>query len=104
MSAIHEAKGCYTGQEVIARQINYDKIARRLVGLRLDAPVSAGATVLVEGRSAGEVTSAALSPRCGPIALAVLRRPHFAPGTPVSVTEAAGAVHGTVTALPFVTA
>jgi folate-binding protein YgfZ len=100
-SAIHGAKGCYTGQEVIARQINYDKIARRLAGLRLDAPVSAGATVLVEGRSAGEVTSAAISPRYGPIALAVLRRPHFAPGTPVRVTDSASEASGTVTALPF---
>ncbi|GAB4424292.1 MAG: glycine cleavage T C-terminal barrel domain-containing protein [Anaerolineae bacterium] len=100
-SAIHGAKGCYTGQEVLARQINYDKVARRLCGLRLDAPVSVGATVLVEGRSAGEVTSATISPRHGPIALAVLRRPHFAPGTPVRVTDAAGEVSGTVAALPF---
>ncbi len=100
-SAIHGAKGCYTGQEVIARQINYDKIVRRLAGLRLDAPVGAGATVLVEGRSAGEVTSATISPRYGPIALAVLRRPHFAPGTPVRVTDAAAEVSGIVAALPF---
>ncbi len=99
--AIHGAKGCYTGQEVIARQITYDKIARRLVGLRLDAPVSVGATVLVEERSAGAVTSAAISPRFGPIALAVLRRPHFAPGTPVRVTDAAGEANGIVVTLPF---
>ncbi len=99
--AIQGAKGCYTGQEVIARQITYDKIARRLVGLRLDAPVSMGAAVLVEGRSAGEVTSAAVSPRFGPIALAVLRRPHFAPGTPVHVTDATGEAKGIVVPLPF---
>src|SRR5690606_6994406 len=44
-AAIHTAKGCYTGQEVIARQINYDKITRQMVGLRLDAPVEPGAVV-----------------------------------------------------------
>lgn len=102
--AIHGAKGCYTGQEIIARQITYDKVARRLVGLRLDAPVSVGATVLAEGRSVGEVTSATVSPRYGSIALAVLRRPYFEAGTPVSVTDAAGAASGTVTALPFAAA
>lgn len=99
--AIHGAKGCYTGQEIIARQITYDKVARRLVGLRLDAPVPVGATVLAEGRSVGEVTSATVSPRFGPIALAVLRRPYFAPDTPIRVAGDAGQASGVVVTLPF---
>lgn len=99
--AIHGAKGCYTGQEIIARQITYDKIARRLVGLRLAAPAVAGATVLADGRPVGEVTSAAVSSRFGPVALAVLRRPHFAPGTTITVTGDMGEVTGNVVALPF---
>lgn len=96
-AGISGAKGCYTGQEVIARQVNYDKITRRLAGLRLDAPVEPGAVVMVEGRTAGDVTSAVISPDFGPIALAILRRPHHEPGTRVE----AGGVRGWVVELPF---
>ncbi len=98
---LSENKGCYPGQEVIARQITYDKIARRLVGLRPEAPVTAGATVQAEGKPAGKVTSAVISPRLGPIALAVLRRPYHEPGATVQVLTEAGPVQATVTALPF---
>lgn len=100
-SAVHGAKGCYTGQEVIARQITYDKVTRRLAGLRLEEPVAPGATVLVEGRDVGTVTSAAASPRFGPLALAMIKRPHFAPGTAVAVKADGTSVAGTVVALPF---
>lgn len=100
-AAVHDAKGCYTGQEVIARQINYDKITRQMAGLRLDAPVSPGVAVQVEGRGAGEVTSAVVSPRFGPIALAVIKRPHFAPGTVVAVAAGDEPVRGEVVPLPF---
>ncbi len=100
-AAVAEAKGCYTGQEVIARQINYDKITRQMVGLRLDAPVAPGAAVQAEGRGAGEVTSAVVSPTLGPIALAVIKRPHFSPGTVVMVRGEGGEVRGVVSALPF---
>jgi folate-binding protein YgfZ len=100
-SAISEAKGCYTGQEVLARQRTYDKVTRKLVGLALEAPVTAGAEVLVEGRSVGNVTSAALSPRLGPLALAVLRRPHNEAGIQVQVKTEGQPVKGAVTSLPF---
>jgi folate-binding protein YgfZ len=97
--AISSTKGCYSGQEVIARQITYDKVARRLVGLRLGGPVTVGAAVTVEGRTVGTVTSAEESPRFGSIALAVLRRPYFEPHASVIVGDD-GAV-GEVVALPF---
>jgi folate-binding protein YgfZ len=97
--AISSIKGCYSGQEVIARQITYDKVARRLVGLRLAAPVAVGAAVTVEGRTVGTITSAAESPQFGAIALAVVRRPHFEPQTNVIVGD--GGVAGEVVALPF---
>jgi folate-binding protein YgfZ len=100
-SAVHGAKGCYTGQEIIARQITYDKVTRRLAGLRLEEPVAAGAAVTVEGRDVGTVTSAAPSPRFGPLALAVIKRPHFAPGTAVALKADETSVAGTVVALPF---
>ena len=63
--AIHWAKGCYIGQEVIARLDTYAKVGRRLVGLVLNeaarARVVPGAPVVVDGKPAGAVTS--VSPR-----------------------------------------
>jgi tRNA-modifying protein YgfZ len=100
-SAVSDEKGCYTGQEVIARQITYDKVAQRLVGLRLDVAVPARADVLAGDRRVGRVTSSAESPRHGPIALAVVRRPHHEPGTRLSVADPAGIVEATVVPLPF---
>ena len=98
---ISETKGCYTGQEVIARQITYDKITRSLAGVRLDSPVEAGAKVLVDGQNAGTITSYALSPDQHHLALAVLKRPYFEPGTRVVVEHNGDGVAGTVSELPF---
>ncbi len=100
--AVSTSKGCYTGQEVIARQITYDKVAQRLVGLRLEAPVSEGSEVLGGERRVGRVTSAIESPRLGPIALAYVRRPYYEPGTRVSAADDGREVAATVAALPLV--
>ncbi len=100
-AAISDRKGCYTGQEIIARQLTYDKVTRRLVGLRPERPVGVGSPVLAEGKPAGIVTSAAVSAAHGPLALAVLRRPYHVPGTRVAVTGEEGETAATVTALPF---
>jgi folate-binding protein YgfZ len=95
--ACAENKGCYTGQEIIARQITYDKVTKTLVGLTGPLPFRPGAEVTVDGRAAGVVTSAALSPALGPLALAVIKRPHNTPGVAVT-TDGQTA---TVAALPF---
>ncbi len=101
-AAISATKGCYTGQEVIARQITHDKVTRRLAGLRLEGPVRAGAAVQVGGRGIGVVTSAVKSPHLGVIALAVLRRPHDVAGVAISVVPEDGdSVPGVTVALPF---
>ena len=95
--AVHMNKGCYIGQEVIARLDTYQKVKQRLVGLRLAAPVDAGAVVQVDGREAGVVTSVAASPRWGCLGLAYVRSADAAAGTGV-------VVHGqpaTVCDLPF---
>ena len=83
--AISENKGCYTGQEVIARQTTYDKVTQHLVGLRLSVPAQPGEPVWFDGRQVGEITSAASSPRYGEIALAVLKRPSHEAGTSVQI-------------------
>ncbi len=96
-TAISQNKGCYTGQEVIARQVNFDKITRRLIGLRLDAPVEVGAAIRVDQKPAGQVTSVVNSPRFGEIALAVLKRPNDQAGTKVTIGE----IKAEVVDLPF---
>ncbi len=99
--AISHTKGCYTGQEVIARQITYDKITRSLVGVRLDGPAAAGEPVTCEDKPAGTLTSFTQSPHFGPVALAILKRPYFAPGTRVTIQSGERIMIGKVCALPF---
>lgn len=91
-------KGCYLGQEVVARlEARGGNVNRALRGLRLEAPVQDGAELHAGGEGVGRVTTAALSPRLGPIALAYVHRNHFAPGTRL---DAAG-VPATVASLPL---
>ena len=99
--AISDRKGCYTGQEIIARQLTYDKVTRHLVGLRPETPIAAGDQVLAEEKPIGIVTSAAISPRFGPIALAVIKRPYDQPNTAVMITGETSSARAKVVSLPF---
>jgi tRNA-modifying protein YgfZ len=86
-------KGCYLGQEVVARlDARGGHVSRALRGLRLARPVARGAPVVVAGREVGRVTTAALSPLSGPIALAYVHRAQFVPGTVVEVEGNAATV------------
>lgn len=85
-------KGCYTGQEVLARQVTYDKIVRRMVQLRMDEVISAGATIFGDGKSVGQATSAVVSPSLGPMALGVVRKPFDAAGTELEVKAEEGSI------------
>ncbi|HEX7972963.1 MAG TPA: glycine cleavage T C-terminal barrel domain-containing protein [Anaerolineales bacterium] len=101
-AAISSGKGCFTGQEVIARQVTYDKVTQHLCGLRLENDVKPGDNVWGEERAVGAITSAVHSPRLGPIGLAILKRPYHQPGTAVTVGERDGAnITGVVSGLPF---
>ncbi len=91
--AVADNKGCYTGQEIIARQITYDKVTKTLVGLRSDAPLPVGADVTAEGRSVGVVTSSGYSPALGgPLALAVVKRPFNTENTTLLVNNSSAIV------------
>jgi len=95
-------KGCYTGQEIIARQITYDKVTTHLVGLLLDGMVAPEAKVMAEGRQAGWVSSAVHSVALErPVALAFVRRPHHEPNTQLVVQSGDQAMAAAVHALPF---
>ena len=77
-SAVHLNKGCYRGQETVARVENLGHPPRRLVMLHLDGTQEHlpphGSAVLQDGREVGTVTSSARHYELGPIALAVVKR------------------------------
>jgi folate-binding protein YgfZ len=84
--AVSFTKGCYVGQETVARLFYRGKPNRSLRGLRLAAPVASGAAILLGERHVGSVGSAVISPALGPLALALIRR-EAAPGAVVDVGE-----------------
>ena len=102
--AISYTKGCYIGQEVIARIYARGHVNRELVGLLLgDAGLpDAGARLFSPDREVGWITSATQSPTMQQtIALAYVRREFLEPGTTLQVRTDAGDIPAMVTALPF---
>ena len=98
--AVSFTKGCYVGQETVARLHYRGKPNRLLRGLRLSAPAEHGAPLRLGEREVGRVGSAVVSPRFGPIALALMRR-EAEPGAQLAVGDPADGVTATVTELPF---
>ena len=98
--AIATDKGCYVGQEIVARLRARGQVNHLLVGFRFDAnsQVSDGTELSIAGKSTGEVTTLVESPDLGKIALGYVRRDHAEPGTVVDFEGG----QGTVAALPFV--
>jgi tRNA-modifying protein YgfZ len=94
--AVSFTKGCYVGQETVARLHYRGKPNRHLRGLRLSDPANRGTEIMLEDRVVGRLGSVCVSPRLGPIALALVRR-EAAPGDTVSV----GGTGAEVVALPF---
>jgi folate-binding protein YgfZ len=94
--AVSFTKGCYTGQETVARLHYKGKPNRHLRGLRLSEPVAAGTPLTLDGRTVGTLSSVAVSPVHGPIGLALVRR-EAAPGA----VAMAGAAHAEIVELPF---
>ena len=96
--AVSFTKGCYIGQETVARLHYKGKPNRHLRGLRLSAPAEPGAAVRLGEKELGTVGSAAVSPAFGAVGLAILRR-EAEPGATVVVGE--DGVTAEVVALPF---
>jgi folate-binding protein YgfZ len=90
-SAVHLHKGCYRGQETVARVHNLGRPPRRLVFLHLDGSVDTlpghGDPIELDGRQVGFVGSAARHHELGPIALGLVKR-----NVPVEATLLAGGV------------
>jgi tRNA-modifying protein YgfZ len=96
--AVSFEKGCYLGQETVARVAYRGHVNRRLRGLLLASPAVVGAAVGGDRAQVGVVTSAAISPARGPVALAMVRT-SVADGTEVSVDGVAEPAR--VVLLPF---
>jgi folate-binding protein YgfZ len=96
--AVSFAKGCYVGQETVARLHYRGRPNRHLRGLRLSEPAAPDAELRLGERVVGRLTSSVISPRLGAIGLALVRR-EAEPGMTVAV-EGHGA-SGVVTELPF---
>ena len=96
--AVSFTKGCYVGQETVARLFYRGKPNRHLRGLLLSAPASSGAELRLGERVVGRLGSAASSPEHGAIALSLLRR-EAEPGASLAVGEHGAS--GLVVELPF---
>jgi tRNA-modifying protein YgfZ len=105
LGAISYTKGCYTGQETVARVHFRGHVNRHLRGLRLppgaELPAYKSEIVDSEEKVVGDIRSTALSPRVGPIALAMVRR-EIPLGASVTIRADGGLLQATVVALPFV--
>lgn len=96
--AISFTKGCYIGQEPVARLHYKGRPNRHLRGLQLSAPAGAGAGLRLGEKEVGRIGSACISPARGPIALAIVRR-EAEPGAELAVGE--DGVTARVVDLPF---
>ena len=76
--AVHLQKGCYPGQETVARVYNLGRPPRRLTRLHLDGSAEAlpqiGSEIVLDGRNIGRVGSSARHHELGPVALALIKR------------------------------
>lgn len=100
---INFKKGCYIGQEVIARLDTYDKIKQHLAGVRLERlPAAEERPALMTGDiEAGFLTSWVQSPAHGPIALGYVLSKHLEPNMAVEIVDSEGCTPGQVVDLPF---
>jgi folate-binding protein YgfZ len=99
--AISRTKGCYTGQEIVARVHSRGAVNHLLVGLHFEgdgSPPPVETPLQVDERRTGEVTSVCVSPGIGAIGLGYVRREHARPDTELR----AGSVTARVSELPFV--
>jgi folate-binding protein YgfZ len=119
LDAVSFTKGCYVGQEIIARMESRGRLAKVLRGLKLTTndegrttndgegnPLVFGRSSFVtpmklevDGKEAGDLTSVVVSPRFGPIGLAYVRSAHAAPGGSIGI--AGTQMRGEVVELPF---
>lgn len=104
--AVSYTKGCYLGQEIIARIKYRGHVAKQLTGVTFDNLVDLDQNAKVisaEGKEIGRITSVTMSPHLGrTIALASIKYDYLGAGTEVIVSTGNGTLTARVTELPFV--
>jgi glycine cleavage system T protein len=104
--AVSYTKGCYIGQEIIARIKYRGHVAKKLIGVDFDRPVEVEQQAKlksVDDKEIGRLTSTAFSPHLGrTIALGYVKHDYAAPGIDVKVSSSAGDLPARVAELPFV--
>lgn len=105
--AVSFTKGCYLGQEIVARMHARGQVARQIVGIRMegDALPVAGTRICDDaGNEIGGVTSSTLSPVLSnaPLVLAILKKPYFAEGSTLKIPAEGDQRTGRVVKLPFI--
>lgn len=85
--AISLNKGCYNGQEIVARLNTYQKVKRSLRGLQLSGEETLSTRLKMDGKDAGFISSRVVSPRFGAIALAYIRGDYAQSGQQLQVED-----------------
>jgi folate-binding protein YgfZ len=105
--AVSITKGCYLGQEIVARMHARGQVAKRICGIRMsdDALPIAGAQILDEqSNTIGVVTSSTIAPVLSnaAICLGMVKRPHFEIGSKLKIPAEGAMRDGTIAVLPFI--
>jgi len=103
-TAVSFTKGCYPGQEIVARMESRARFAKKLTGIVLEGTVvpKAGSEIQKSGKAIGKITSAVLSPVSQkPLALGYVTREHLKTQNKVEVLMDGQTVAGALKLLPF---
>jgi folate-binding protein YgfZ len=104
LSAVSFSKGCYIGQEVVARLNSYAKVQRLLVGARFPAAVDPASVqeIFWDLLRVGHASSVTRSPRLdATVALAFIKNEYAKPGTPIYTVRQGERIDGVLCELPF---
>jgi folate-binding protein YgfZ len=104
--AVSLTKGCYPGQEIVARMHARQQVAKKLVGIRMESdalPIAGTKIFDPASNEIGGITSSTVSPIMSNVALCLgyLKRPHFTVGTVVQIPAEGALRKGVVVELPF---
>jgi len=103
-TAVSDTKGCYLGQEIVARLATYGSASRKLMGVVFEGAdqAQAGDEIRCRGEDVGRITSAGYSPALGrAVALGYLKRGAYEAGTAVDVLRGAARLRAAVAATPL---
>lgn len=93
---VSNSKGCYTGQEVLARQVNFDKISKTRALIHSESHLSQGAKILMDGQMVGEISSVLNKNGEPAIALAIIKKNKAVPGGEIVISHDDEQVSGVI--------